>query len=114
MTDTITPGYGTRLIPPGKDVLDGLTVRELDLASRKLQVDVVDAFKGGAGGKRYAAFATVAWLWAKRTDPTVKIDPFMDLETSELLKLLGLDDDDDDDDQGDDDAEANPTDSGRG
>lgn len=101
-----------QVVPAGKDTLDGLTIRELDIASRKLQVDVVDAFKHGAGGKRYAAFATVAWLWAKRTDPAAKLDPFMDLETGALLDLLGVGDDEDELPDGDD-PDANPTDSAR-
>lgn len=94
-----------RLVPEGKDPLDDLTIRELDIASRKLEVDVASAIKHGVGGKRYEGLALVAWLWAKRSDPQAKLEPFRDVTMPALATALGMDDDDEEED----DDDENPT-----
>lgn len=100
---------GELLVPPGVDMLDGLTVAELDTASRQIKCDVIDAV-AGKDGLRWSALPRVAWLWARRRDPQRKLQPFLDLSASELGRLLGLDDDDDDDQAQEVDTAANPTD----
>lgn len=101
------------VLPAGADVLDDLTVRELDIVSRQLKCDVYDAVGNDAGGARWSALARLAWLWAKRTDPTAKLDPFLDYTGAQLTQLLrmGADDVDESDDESaaEVDAEANPT-----
>lgn len=110
-TETYTPPTGC-VVPAGRDVVDDLTVRELDIVSRQLGCDVVEALgdTGNGKGRRWAALPRLAWLWAKRADPRAKLDPFLDLTADQLNDLLGDDEVDDQvDDQGDDVA-ANPTD----
>lgn len=90
-----------RVVPEGKD-FTRLTVGELDTASRKLGEDVLGVIAQGsddgpAHPRRWAAFALLAWLWAKRQDPKVEIATFEALEVDELLAVLGMDDEDEDD-----------------
>lgn len=93
---------GDRVVPPGADMLDDLTVAELDTVSRQLKVDVIEAV-GGKAGMRWAALSRVAWLWARRRDMSAQLTPFTEMTATQLGRLLGLDDDDapagDDDDE---------------
>jgi hypothetical protein len=101
------------VVPEGVDLVDGLLVNELDIVSRQLGCDVMDALgdTGNGAGKRWSALPRLAWLWAKRTDPRAKLDPFLHTAPSQLNLLLGLDRDEDPaGDEDDDDALANPTD----
>jgi len=95
-----------RVVPDGAGLVDGLTVRELDMVSRQLGCDVTAALadQGNGAGKLWAALPRLAWVWAKRTDPHAKLDPFLDLSSSQLSTLLGQDEDPDED------PETNPTD----
>lgn len=96
------------VVPEGQHLVDGLSVRELDIISRQLGCDVSAALadKGTGAGKLWAALPRLAWVWAKRRDPHAKLDPFLDLTAEQLGQLLG-----DDDVAGDvDDPETNPTD----
>jgi hypothetical protein len=98
------------VVPEGQHLVDGLSVRELDIVSRQLGCDVSAALadKGTGAGKLWAALPRLAWVWTKRRDPHAKLDPFLDLTAAQLGTLLG--DDDPAGDQVDDDPDANPTD----
>lgn len=96
-----------RLVPDGEDMLDGLSVRELSIVSQQLKCDVAEAIGGDKDGKRWDAFPRVAWLWAKRQDPTAKLDPFFDMTAGQLMAALGADDDAEE--PGEEPVEANPT-----
>lgn len=90
-------------VPADVDPVDGLTVRELDIASQRIKCDIGEALQG-KDGKRWLAMATIAWLWAKRLDPTTKFDPLLDLHAGELARRLRFDED-----QVEADDDANPT-----
>lgn len=109
MTDTTSTTTPERFIPAGKDPIDDLSVRELALVSRQIGCDVTAAVASDKDGKRWDALPRLVWLWAKRQDPTAKLDPFMDWTANQLMAALGMDDEPDDD--GDEEIEANPTDS---
>ena len=94
------------VLDAGIDPLDDLSVTELDIASRQLKCDVYQAV-AGEGGLRWAALARLAWLWAKRTDPHAKLQPYLDLTGAQLTECLRLNDRVD---QGEDDPNTNPTD----
>ena len=97
----------TRVVPEGTDALDGLTLAELGMLSRRIGCDPYDAIRSDKDGKRWAALPLVAMVWAQRTDPTAKVDTFLPLTGGQLQTVLGMDDDDQADDP-DDDPE-NPT-----
>lgn len=95
------------------DLLDGLTVRELRVGNGKLRADLVNAITEPTAD-RWDALALAGWLWAKRTDPAARLDPWTDLTASQLVELLDLNtdptvDDDQADDQADVDELADPT-----
>jgi hypothetical protein len=98
MTDPVTdqpPGNGSTvpvLVPEGKTASD-LTMRELDIVSRKIEADalVVISARGAGHPARYRALALVGWLWAKRTDPAATYDTFFDYEVDDLFHALRMD-----------------------
>lgn len=100
------------VVPAGVDPIDGLTVNELDIASRQLRCDVYEAV-GGKDGLRWAALARLAWLWAKRTDTHAKLATFTEMTGAQLTGVLRLDEHvdagDDVDLVDDEDPAANPT-----
>lgn len=86
------------------DPVSLLTLRELDLASRQLKCDVMLACQTGHY-LRPAALPLVAWLHARREQPTVKLEQFRAMTLLELephltftepagaLEAAGVDDD---------------------
>lgn len=96
MTDPVNdhPGNGSTvpvLLPEGKEMLD-LTMRELDIVSRKVQADV-SAILGAKSTSplKYQAMALVAWLWAKRADQSAKYDTYFDYDIDDLSHALRMD-----------------------
>lgn len=91
-------GHITILVPEGKHMVDGLTLAELDIASRKIGADVVLAMQVQehddgtftADPGRYRAQAQVGWLWARRTDPQAKVETFLGYTTDEMSHALGI------------------------
>lgn len=73
------------------DMLDQLTIAELDACSRKLGTDVVTAIHEGTAD-RWAALAIVAHAMAARTDPTASLSTYRQMTPAELSSALGLDD----------------------
>ncbi len=66
------------------DLLDTLTVVELDLGSRLLKEDLVHAITAPTAG-RWKGLAILAYLKAKHTDPTAKLAYFTAMSSSELI-----------------------------
>jgi hypothetical protein len=95
MSETYTPPTEC-VVPEGKHMVDGLTVRELDIVSRQLGCDVSAALRdqGAGAGKLWSALPRLAWVWTKRTDPQAKLDPFLDLDAGQIGILLGQDEPD--------------------
>lgn len=104
------------LIPAGKKATD-LTVLELAYASRKIKVDVLSAMaerEDGGHPERGMALAYIALLWARRQNPSAKIEEFTSLTFNELMEKLATDTPDEDSEEPDDLNEAiaeNPTES---
>lgn len=69
------------------DLLDRLTVTELDLASRMLKEDIVQAVTQGTAG-RWKGLALLAYMTAKHTDPTARLADFMALDAGDLVDTL--------------------------
>lgn len=69
------------------DPLDTLTIRELRVANGKLRADVAHAITEPTED-RWDAMALVAWMHAKRQDPTAKLDPWLALTAAQLMKAL--------------------------
>lgn len=94
MTDL--PDLPDVLVGEGVDPLDDLAAFELSAASRAIRCDIHAALQGtGEGaGRRWDALPALAWVWAKRTHPTAKLEPFTRMKPGELVHLLGLDRDD--------------------
>lgn len=89
------PAGFTIVVPEGADALDNLTVAELDIASRQLHADVYAVALGHPqrdpqAGSKWKAYALLAWLWAKRTDPHAKLAGFLELSGPQLLEVLGF------------------------
>lgn len=55
------------LVPADVDDSADLPIALLDSACNHLKCDVVDAARGGVPGKRYAAWAELAFQWARHT-----------------------------------------------
>lgn len=88
-----------RIVPPGRDLVDDLTVAELDTAARKLRFDVVEEFATNAQGRRWLSLAWLVFLWAKRANPDATLEEFTAKTPSELSALAGMDDDEDTDEE---------------
>ena len=93
MDTTTTPDTAwtlpdTPVIPPGRDPLDDLTVGELGYIGKTLKCDPVAAVQNPALGLRWPALAHVAYVWARRTDPHAKLQPFLDTTASRIGELL--------------------------
>lgn len=69
------------------DLLDHLTVIELDLGSRLLKEDLVHAITAPTAG-RWKGLAILAYLTAKHTDPTAKLAPYTAMQADELVAEL--------------------------
>lgn len=70
------------------DLLDALTVKELDIASRMLGEDIVGAITTGTAG-RWKGLALLAYMTSKRQgDPACKLADFLDLPADELVARL--------------------------
>lgn len=70
------------------DLVDRLTVTELDIASRILREDLVHAITAPTSG-RWRGIAVLAYMTAKKNgDPTAKLDHFMAMESTELIEAL--------------------------
>lgn len=89
-TDDYTPG---RVLEPGTDPIDVLTVRELGIASKRLGEDPVESINAPTT-KRFEALATLGWLLDRRTNPQAPIGAWLDLSGNKVMDLLGLLDDD--------------------
>lgn len=109
-------GGSTVMVPDGKVMAD-LTMRELDIASRKLGTDALAALGSqgdDAQGKprppsplRYKALILLAWLWGIRSgNPDAKVATYAEMEIDELQHVMGYHRDqppapaDDDDEEG--------------
>lgn len=77
------------VVPEGKH-WSNLTVAELGYAGRELGADIINATATRESPHRLEAYAWVAYLWARRTDPAVKVKQFMDLELTEIARLIRL------------------------
>lgn len=108
MTENTTPALEP-VTPPGVDPLDDLTVGELGTIGKLIKYDPAAAVQDPTTGLRWPALAHIAWAWARRTDPTAKLAPFLELTAEQVGRLLRLDEPTAD--TGDGDAETNPTDS---
>ena len=97
------------VLPAGVDPMDDLTAGELGHIGKLLSYDPVSAVRDPKAGLRWPALAHFAWVWAKRTDPRAKLQPFLDLRATELSAVLRLDELAGDEPELD--AETNPTDS---
>lgn len=71
------------------DPLERMTVAELDAASRLLKTDVVTAIADETGEK-WAGLGIVAWILAKRDDPTAALSTFRAMSAGELYDALGV------------------------
>lgn len=69
------------------DLLDRLTVVELDIASRKLKEDIVHAITAPTAG-RWQGLAILAWMVGKKTDPTYALKPLLALDAADLCREL--------------------------
>jgi len=70
------------------DLVDSLTVKELDIASRLLKEDLVHAITAPTAG-RWKGLAVLAYMTAKRQgDPTAKLSDYLDLGADELVTEL--------------------------
>ena len=87
------PDVSPVLVPEGKRATN-LTVAELDYASKRLGVNVLRALAPDDAGephpRREMALAVLALVWARRQDPTVKLEEFSGLELGEVTRLLGF------------------------
>lgn len=91
MTETQQP---IRVVPPGKDAVDDLTVGELDTIARKTGVDVMQALsgRGAEGTRRMVTLAHLAFVWSKRERPDAKVEEFLNMRAGDLEHVLGFDD----------------------
>jgi hypothetical protein len=89
-----------RVVPEGKHPTMGLTLGELDGINTKLKANVMTEIDDGP--KAAQALALVAQAWARRIDPSAKLEPFMRLELGEIRECLGDTDDNGEDDNGED------------
>lgn len=85
-----------RVVPEGKNMLDDLTVQELAIVGRLLKCDPYEAVadtpldeEGRTRGIRWLAMAHCAWVWTRRTDPSAKLAPFLELQPGDVAKLTG-------------------------
>lgn len=70
------------------DLLDRLTVVELDIASRILKEDIVHAITAPTAG-RWRGVAVMAYMLEKKNgNPTSRLDDFLGLGVEELLEAL--------------------------
>lgn len=76
------------LVPEDKH-WSNLTVGELGYAGRELGADVIYATAKNTP-HRLEAYAWIAYLWARRTDPTAKVKTYLELELTDLAHLLRL------------------------
>ena len=97
------------VIPAGVDPLDKLTIGELGTIGKLIKYDPASAVKRPEVGLRWPALAHIAWVWARRTDPKAKLQPFLDCDAETLGKLLRFDEETDPEGEGE--GEGNPTDS---
>lgn len=97
------------VLPADVDVMDDLTAGELGTIGKLLSYDPVTAVRDPQAGLRWPALAHFAWVWAKRSDPRAKLQPFLDLRATELSRVLRLDEPSTE--PAELDAETNPTDS---
>ena len=98
MTETIAQEQPTatedkpaivRLVPEGKEITD-LKIVELDYASKKAGADVVSVAASKDHPAKQKAFACLALVWARRTNPSAVLETYLDMEVSELYQALGL------------------------
>jgi hypothetical protein len=88
MTETTTSEI-VRLVPEGKELTD-LKIVELDYASKKCGADVVGVCASKDHPNKQKAFACLALVWARRSNPSAVLETYLDMEVSELYQLLGL------------------------
>lgn len=74
---------------PQHDPLDALTIAEIDAGSRLLRADLVGAVTQGTA-QRWPALAVVAYLHARRGDPSAQLTQFRAMTPPELLGELGM------------------------
>lgn len=88
------------LVPPDVEDAGNLPLGVLDAMSNKLGCDIIEAVKGKVPGKRYAAWAELAYQWA-RIAGVVKPDreTYRGYSVSEVTHALGWDQVDEDDDE---------------
>lgn len=75
------------IVPEGKHALDNLTVGELGHGSAMIKADLAHAAQTGHP-QTWEARAVVAWLWAKRSDPSAQLSTWRELEGLDLLTTL--------------------------
>lgn len=90
------------LVPPDVEDAGDLPMGTLDAMSNKIGCDIIEAVKGHVPGKRYAAWAELAYQWA-RIAGVQKPDreTYRNYSVSEITHALGWDREDED--------EADPT-----
>lgn len=74
------------------DAVNSLTVQELRIANGKLRADVVHAITEPTAD-RWDGLALVAWILAKRQEPTIPLTRFTELSIAELMQILTPPDD---------------------
>ena len=82
------------LVPPDVEDAADLPLSLLDSACNALGCDVVDAARGGGGvpGKRYAAWAELAFQWARHTGlPKPDRETYRRYTVPEITHALGWD-----------------------
>lgn len=84
--------------------LTDLTVREMQEVAREIKMDPMAAVHGDTE-HRWTVIALTEWIVARRADPHLKRDDYLDLTVEQLIDLTGGDPEDVDDDA----PEANPT-----
>lgn len=77
------------------DPLERLTIAELDAGSRYLKTDLVTAIAEDRAEK-WGGLALVAWILAKRDDPTAQLAPYREMSANDLYRALGVVEDDPD------------------
>lgn len=91
---TPTTEAPARVVEPGQDPVDLLTVRELGMIAKRIGEDPVNAVQVPTG-RRWEALALMGWALDRRRDQAAKADTWLDLPVVALVEALGLDDDPD-------------------
>lgn len=92
------------LVPEGLEAAD-LSLGELDKATFHLKCDPLEALRYGDKLKRYAAYAYLCWLWAKRQNPKAQLDTYREYTIDEATHALRMDE------EAEEDEEPDPTES---